>query len=266
MQTTDSAGGLYYRQRTALACRRSPAHKPQNNIRTLAKGRILQTKKYKDWALLGLVSLATVFALLPPHIAGQLGIDRAYIAAILGILLVIALFLYLNIVFFIMVALLVIGANVTDAWSDTLGISRLPLIIALIAMVGLSLIDYVVSILPTGLEAKPREKSPEAIKAMFYAIGKEDLAYAQKVLSMNFDPNLLSDYGYTPLQYAAMRGNAQMVELFIRKGADVGILSKDGESAMELALKMGHTQAAKVLMTARQEQPGQEKKAKAGAK
>ena len=226
----------------------------------------LQARKYKEWALFGLVGLATAFALLPPNIAEQLSIDRGYIAAILGILLVFALFLYLRFALFIMVAVLVIGANVTDNWSDTLGISKLPLIIALIAMVGISLINYVVSILPTGLEPKPREKSPEGIKAMFYAIEKDNLVYAQKVLSMNFDPNLLNNNGYTPLQYAAMRGNAQMVELFIRNGADVGILSKDGESAVELALKLGHSEAAEVLKKARQEMLAQEEAAKAGAK
>lgn len=226
----------------------------------------LQAKKYKEWALVGLVGLATLFALLPPEIAEKLSIDRGYIAAILGILLVVALFLYLKFAFFIMVALLVIGANVTDNWSDTLGISKAPLIIALIAMVGISLINYVVSILPTGLEPKPREKSPEGIKAMFYAIEKDNLVYAQKVLSMNFDPNLLSDNGYSPLQYAAMRGNAQMVELIIRNGANVGMLSKEGESAMELALKMGHSEAAEVLKKARQEQMAQEEAAKAAAK
>lgn len=226
----------------------------------------LQARKYKEWALVGLVCIATLFALLPPSIAEEMSIDRAYIAAILGILLVIALFLYLKFAFFIMVALLVIGANITDNWSDTLGISKLPLIIALIAMVGISLINYVVSILPTGLEAKPREKSPEGVKAMFYAIEKDNLVYAQKVLSMNFDPNVLSDNGYTPLQYAAMRGNAQMVELFIRNGANVTLLSKDGESAMELALKLGHSAAADVLKKARQELLAQEEAAKASAK
>ncbi len=226
----------------------------------------LQGRKYKEWALVGLVGLATLVALLPPNVTEQLSIDRAYIAAILGILLVIALFLYLKFAFFIMVALLVIGANVTDSWSDTLGISKLPLIITLVAMVGISLINYVVSILPTGLEPKPREKSPEGVKAMFYAIEKDNLVYAQKVLSMGFDPNLLSDNGYTPLQYSALRGNAQMVELFIRNGANVGVLSRDGENAVELALKMGHGEATEVLKKARQEQLAQEEAAKAAAK
>ncbi len=226
----------------------------------------LQARKYKEWALVGLVGIAALFALLPVEITDQFSINRGYIAAVLGILLVIALFLYLKFAFFIMVALLVVGANITDAWSDTLGISKLPLIIALIAMVGISLINYVVSILPTGLEPKPRDKSPEGIKAMFYAIEKDNLVYAQKVLSMNFDPNLLSDNGYSPLQYAAMRGNAQMVELFIRNGANVATLSKDGESAAELALKLGHNQAAEVLKKARQEMLAQEEADKAGKK
>lgn len=226
----------------------------------------LKARKYREWALVGLVGIATLFAMLPPHVAEQYSIDRGYIAAILGIMLVFALFLYLKFAFFIMVALLVIGANVTDSWSDTLGISKIPLIIALIAMVGISLINYVVSILPTGLEAKPREKSPEGVKAMFYAIEKDNLVYAQKVLAMGFDPNLLNDNGYTPLQYAAMRGNAQMVELFIRNGANVNSMSKEGESAMELALKMGHGDTAEVLKKARQEQLAAEEAAKAEGK
>src|SRR5512135_818890 len=226
----------------------------------------LQARKYKEWALVGLVGLATLVALLPPELTEQYSINRGYIAAILGILLVIALFLYLKFAFFIMVAVLVIGANVTDTWSDTLGISKLPLIIALIAMVGISLINYVVSILPTGLEPKPREKSPEGVKALFYAIEKDNLVYAQKVLSMNFDPNLLGDTGYSPLQYAALRGNAQMVELLVRNGANVTMLSRDGESAVELALKMGHSEAADILKKARQELLAQEEQAKGGKK
>jgi len=44
------------------------------------------------------------------------------------------------------------------------------------------------------------------------------------------------------------------------------MLSKDGESAMELALKMGHGEAADVLKKARQELLAQEDAAKAAAK
>ena len=36
----------------------------------------LQARKYKEWALVGLVGLATIFALLPTEITDQLSIDR----------------------------------------------------------------------------------------------------------------------------------------------------------------------------------------------
>ena len=45
----------------------------------------LKARQYKEWALVGLVGLATLFALLPAEIADQLSINRGYIAAILGI-------------------------------------------------------------------------------------------------------------------------------------------------------------------------------------
>ena len=123
--------------------------------------------------------------------------------------------------------------------SESLGISRWPLIIALALMVGISLINYVVALLPTGLEPKEKEKSAEGIKALFYAIEKSNLVYAQKILSMNFDPNLIADNGYSPLMYAAARGDAKMCDLLIRNGADVRLMSKDGDTAIELALKVG---------------------------
>jgi ankyrin repeat protein len=129
-----------------------------------------------------------------------------------------------------------------------------PLILALAAMVGVSLINYVVNLLPTGLDTKPKEKSAEGIKTLFYAIEKGNLVYAQKILSMNFDPNLLADNGYTPLMYAAARGNAQMVDLLLRNGADVSIMSKEGDTALELALRMGSSEVADILKKARQEQ------------
>jgi ankyrin repeat protein len=142
--------------------------------------------------------------------------------------------------------------------AENLHISTLPLVIAMVAMVGFSLINYVVGLLPTGLESKPKEKSAEGIKALFYAIEKGNLAYAQKILSMNFDPNLVADNGYTPLMYATMRGDAKMVELLLRNGANVSTMSKDGDSAIELALRGGFQECAEQLKRARAEQVARE--------
>ena len=210
--------------------------------------------RIREFLLVGLVVVTAIFANLPEETLTQYSIDRGYLLAILALTVFISLFLYLKFQFFFLVVLLALGANMPSSISDSLGISRLPLIIAMAAMIGFSLINYVVALLPTGLETPPKEKSAEGIKALFYAIEKGNLVYAQKVLSMNFDPNMVADNGYTPLMYAAARGDSKMVELLIRNSADLNMVSKDGDTAMELALRTGSSEVADILKKARQEQ------------
>ncbi len=210
--------------------------------------------KAREWALVGLIGLTAVLANLPRDMLEGWGVNSDHLIAILAVVVLISLFFYLKFTFFLMFIALAAGANMPSQIAEKLGISTVPLILALVAMVGMSLINYVIGLLPTGLEEKPKEKSAEGIKTLFYAIEKGNLVYAQKILSMNFDPNLLADNGYTPLMYAAARGNAQMVELLIRNGADVAIISKEGDTALELALKMGSTEVADIIKKARAEQ------------
>ena len=227
----------------------------------------LTKMRIRELILMGLITITAVVANLPQeYVEDTLGISPTTLLAFLAIAVIIGLFLYLKFFFFVAVVLLIAGANLPEQIADGLNVSKIPIFLALVALVGIAGINYFVKLMPTGLEPKPREKSAEGVKALFYAIEKNNLVYAQKLLSMNFDPNLFSGNGYTPLQFAAMRGNAQMVELFIRNGADVGVLSRDGESAVELALKLGHTQAAAVLKVARKDQLAQEQAARAAAK
>jgi ankyrin repeat protein len=135
--------------------------------------------------------------------------------------------------------------------AEGLNISKIPIILALVALVGVGLINYGVKMLPTGLEPRPKEKSAEGIRALFYAIEKNNLVYAQKVLSMNFDPNLHHENGYTPLAYAAMKGNPAMLELLLRNGADPAMPTREADSPVELALRMGHNEVADLLKQAR---------------
>jgi ankyrin repeat protein len=143
-----------------------------------------------------------------------------------------------------------IAQGITDATGFT--ISKIPIILALLVMVGVGLINYVVKLLPTGLEPKPKERSPEGIRALFYAIEKNNLVYAQKVLAMNFDANLHHENGYTPLAYSAAKGNPQMVELLLKNGASPSMVTKEGDTAVELALRFGHGEIADLLKRARQ--------------
>lgn len=221
--------------------------------RTIEKDDLLTRMRVREVLLFGLIAMTAVFANLPAETIAGLGINHDYLIAALGCAVVIGLFLYLKFFFFLAVALLIVGANMPEQIAERFSISKIPLILALVALVGISLINTVVKLLPTGLEPKPKEKSAEGVRAMFYAIEKNNVVYGQKVLSMHFDPNLHHDNGYTPLAYAAMKGNPQMVELFLRNGADPALTTREGDTAVELALRMGHNEVADALKRARQQ-------------
>jgi len=215
---------------------------------------LLTRIRIREMILMALIALTAAMANLPREWVEQtLSVDQSTLVAVLGVVVIAGLFLYLKFFFFLAVVLLIAGANMPEQIADGLNISKLPLLLALVAMVGISLINQVVKLLPTGLEPRPKERSPEGVRAMFYAIEKNNLAYAQKVLSMNFDPNLLHDTGYTPLAYAAIKGNPKMVRLFLRNGATPTLVTKEGDTPIELALRSGNTEIADLLRRARQE-------------
>ena len=210
--------------------------------------------RIRDLILFGLITITAVLANLPQeYVEETLGMNPNALLAVLACVVIVGLFLYLKFFFFLAVVLLIVGANLPEQIATGLDISKVPLILALVTLVGVSLINYVVKMLPTGLEPKPKESSPEAIFAMFYGIEKNNVAYAAKVLSMNFDPNLHNDKGYTPLAFAAMKGNPRMIEVLLRSGANPNMQTKDGDTPTELALRFGHADVADRLKRARQE-------------
>lgn len=223
----------------------------------------LNSRHGREIILFILVALTAVMANLPEEMLGRFDIDRDFLLGLLALTVFIALFLYLKAQFFFLVVLLAVAANMPGEVSESLGISKWPLVIAMATMVGFSLINYIVDLLPTGLETKPKEQSAEGIKVLLYAIEKGNLIYAQKILSQNFDPNLVAENGYTPLMYAAARGDLKMVELLLRNGANASMVSNDGDTAIELALRIGSQECAEVIKKARAEQFAREQAASA---
>ena len=216
--------------------------------------------RIRDLILTGLITIAAVLVNLPQdYVDETLGLSHNTLLAMLAVSVIFGLFLYLKFFFFLAVVVLIAGANmpeqIADGISDVTGvtISKVPIVLALVVMVGIALINYVVKLLPTGLEPKPKERSPEGIRALFYAIEKNNLVYAQKVLSMNFDPNQHNEKGYTALTYAAAKGSMPMIELLLRNGADASQTTKEGDTAVELALRFGHADVADTLKRARQQ-------------
>jgi len=58
--------------------------------------------------------------------------------------------------------------------------------------------------------------------------------------------------------YATLRGDAKMIELLLRNGADVSLVSKSGDTAIELALSGGFPECANILKQARADQIARE--------
>jgi uncharacterized protein len=237
------------------------AHTKKEGLDFLTRLRI------RELLLMGLLLIAAVMANLPEeYVQKTLGVSQAVLVACLGIAVIIGLFLYLKTGLFIAVVLLIAGANMPDQIAEGLNVSKIPIMLALVALIGVGLINYVIRLVPTGLEPKPKEKSAEGIRALFYAIEKNNLVYAQKVLAMNFDPNMHHENGYTPLAYAAMRGSVPMIELLLRNGADPNQTTIEGDSPVELALRFAHGEAADLLKEARRPagvQPEEERAAAA---
>ena len=215
---------------------------------------LLTRLRIRELVLMGLITLTAVLANLPQeYVEETLGVSRPLLIAVLAIAVIVGLFLYLKIGLFVAVLLLIAGANMPEQIAEGLNVSKIPIILALTALVGIGVINYVVKLLPTGLEPRPRERSPEGIRALFYAVEKDNLVYAQKVLSMRFDPNLHHENGFTPLAYAAMKGSQSMVELLLRNGADPAMVTKEGDTPVELALRFSHAEVADLLKRARRE-------------
>jgi hypothetical protein len=201
----------------------------------------LRARRIKEMILFALVSLTAVVANLPNDILQRYGLDAKYLLALLGISVLTALFLYLRFFFFALYALIAVGANMPDRWAEGLGISRVPLLVTLVVMVGISLANHRAKLMPTGLEAKSRKhKSAEATKALLAAIDKGNVDYARRVLELGFDPDDAGDDGLTPLLKATIAGNAQMVALLLTNGASPMQVAPDGLTAIDYALKHGH--------------------------
>lgn len=122
---------------------------------------IVKQKQIREWTLLGLVGLMALAANLPPHILESVGLEAHLLMPILGLLVVLALFLYVRLFFFLIYALLAVAANMPEKWAEALGISQMPLLGALIVMVAISLLNYRAKVLPSGLEPKSANRTPK---------------------------------------------------------------------------------------------------------
>jgi hypothetical protein len=225
------------------------------------------SRQRREWLLIGLVGLLAALANLPSAWLRSFGVDSRYLVAVLGLLVLLALFLYVRFFFFLLFSLLAIGANIPDQWAGALGIDRTVMLATLSMMVAMSLLNYKMKLLPSGLDAtgsNGRTRSAQGLKALMTAVEKGHIANAGKVLAMNIEFDMRHANGHTPLTRAAELGDKAMVDLLLRHGADAGIANAAGLTAAELALKGGHAELYAMLKPPPAEAAGADQESKIG--
>ncbi|MCK9382510.1 MAG: ankyrin repeat domain-containing protein [Sulfuritalea sp.] len=197
---------------------------------------IVRQKQIREWTLVGLVGAMALVANLPSKVLDSIGVDVGLLMAILGLMVVIALFLYVRFFFFLLYALLAVGANLPGKLAEELGISQGPMLAALVIMVAISLLNYGAKLMPSGLEAKKRTQNPEATRVLLNAIERGNLPYVKTVLAMDFDLDTFDSQGMSPLMHAAQRGEFKIVQRLIQRGASSLLVGPSGK-ASDVALQ-----------------------------
>lgn len=95
-------------------------------------------------------------------------------------------------------------------------------------------LHYVRALLKTpGIEAHLSDK--DGFEALHWAAWSGMPYCSLELLGAGLDINKQEDSGYTPLMLAAQRGNAEVVEILLKRGADTSLKNENGKDALTLA-------------------------------
>jgi len=93
--------------------------------------------------------------------------------------------------------------------------------------------------------------------ALIEAVKAGDYQKAGELISGGADLNQGDDQGWTPLNFAAGKGNLEMVKLLVEKGADVFKVGRDQRTPYMIALAAGRVSVVKYLREVEDRYPGE---------
>jgi hypothetical protein len=79
------------------------------------------------------------------------------------------------------------------------------------------------------------------------AVKTGELAKVEEVLNSGCDIHQQDEQGWTPLNFAAGRGDLDMVKLLLDRGADVFCVGRDQRTPYKISLAAKHTDVARLL-------------------
>jgi hypothetical protein len=88
-------------------------------------------------------------------------------------------------------------------------------------------------------------------------IKAEHVASVRELIESGADVNWQDEQGWTPLNWAAGKGNLDVVKLLVSRGADVFKVGRDQRTPYLIALAAGHVEVVKFLRQAEDESEGE---------
>jgi len=99
----------------------------------------------------------------------------------------------------------------------------------------------------TALEGQPdllqNAQGPKGESLLLLAVKKGDKEMVELLLNKGADINAPVTGGYTPLHAAAQNGQEGIILLLLKNKADINAVTDDGKSPLELAIQNGHDAA-----------------------
>jgi ankyrin repeat protein len=89
------------------------------------------------------------------------------------------------------------------------------------------------------------------------AVKAADLAAVNGLIGSGADVNQQDEQGWTPLNWAAGKGEIEIVKLLVESGADVFKVGRDQRTPYMIALAAGRVDAARFLRQAEDNHPGE---------
>lgn len=203
--------------------------------------------KLADIAVITMVVLMSIGANLPKDFG--VALDQRYLIGGLIAVVAVSLVRYLKFTLVLVVAIMMVGANLPGKMADELGIDTNIMMFALVVMVLVSLSNKIFK-MPTGIEQKQKASSSHGASALFNAISKGRMSTVQSLISQGVNPNLTTKEGFTPLIFAASKGYGDMVQLLIDQGANVNTKDKAGKSALAYSRSKGFNRVTELLLAA----------------
>jgi ankyrin repeat protein len=84
------------------------------------------------------------------------------------------------------------------------------------------------------------------------AVKSDDLTAARELIESGADVNQQDEHGWTPLGWAAGKGNISLLQLLMESGGDIYRVGKDQRTPYDIALGAGHIESVKLLLEAAQ--------------